>query len=460
MDKNFLKTDWLASKPVFYNEKTKKISHNINDVIDIENFEFDGEGLNNYLKYGYSVFEQTPIKNVKFLRHSSEISLEGKELKVKHLEDPAERYYGISTTKEQVIGLLENEIQRWESNIEEEIVLPTSGGYDSRILNAMLKDRKKIKSYTYGISTNQKESFEVVYAEKIAEILKTDWKFIPIGDFHSLFEEWDNLYGVSTHAHGMYQMEFYHRIIKDLGSSNYHLLSGVVGGAWAGGVNLPNINQQDDLIRLAHNHRMNADCKQSLLKSKGELEREYFENNKHKLNDRYWKTIESMRMKIILLSYLTVVPQSLGFKVWTPFFNQEVALSMLNLPQEVCKNKQWEKEYFQKFGLDVEKYKLKVNKRNTLNYQAFLQKSLHPLDEKLLSEIINPNYIKWINRNITSFHSSKVLLHKVFGIRKVGGGIRRLGFKDPFHTIYSAYLTLKPLENLLKKRENSFKKSF
>ena len=30
-------TDWLASKPVFYNEITKKVSYNINDVIDFNN---------------------------------------------------------------------------------------------------------------------------------------------------------------------------------------------------------------------------------------------------------------------------------------------------------------------------------------------------------------------------------------------------------------------------------------
>ena len=27
-------TDWLASTPVFYNEVTKQISRNINDVVD------------------------------------------------------------------------------------------------------------------------------------------------------------------------------------------------------------------------------------------------------------------------------------------------------------------------------------------------------------------------------------------------------------------------------------------
>ncbi|HEU4859385.1 MAG TPA: hypothetical protein VFT15_06105, partial [Chitinophagaceae bacterium] len=52
-------TDWLASNTIFYNEKTRHVSHNINNVIDFRNLEFDAEGLNNYLDFGYCVFEQT-----------------------------------------------------------------------------------------------------------------------------------------------------------------------------------------------------------------------------------------------------------------------------------------------------------------------------------------------------------------------------------------------------------------
>ena len=63
-------TDWLNTKPVFYNEKTKKVSYNINDVIDYANLEFDPEGLGNYLDFGYSVLGHTPVKGVKFLRWS------------------------------------------------------------------------------------------------------------------------------------------------------------------------------------------------------------------------------------------------------------------------------------------------------------------------------------------------------------------------------------------------------
>lgn len=64
MMNNLFKTDWLASKSVFYNKKTKKISYNINDVIDWINFSIDQEGLYLYVLFGYSILGKTPIKNV------------------------------------------------------------------------------------------------------------------------------------------------------------------------------------------------------------------------------------------------------------------------------------------------------------------------------------------------------------------------------------------------------------
>ena len=66
MSQVVFKTDWLASNPIFYNEKLGKVSLNINDVIDFRNLEFHPEEFNNYLDFGYSILEQTPIKNVKF----------------------------------------------------------------------------------------------------------------------------------------------------------------------------------------------------------------------------------------------------------------------------------------------------------------------------------------------------------------------------------------------------------
>ena len=85
-------TDWLASEPIFYNLKTSKASKKINEIIPLDkDFNFHFEGLYNYLDYGYSVFGQTPIEDVKFLLPASQLILanDGK-LSVKNVPDPIE----------------------------------------------------------------------------------------------------------------------------------------------------------------------------------------------------------------------------------------------------------------------------------------------------------------------------------------------------------------------------------
>src|SRR4028118_656319 len=141
-------SDWLSSDPVFYNEKTAKISRNINEVIDFRNLEFDAEGLTNYLNFGYSVFEHTPVKHVRFLRHSSTLSCSHeKGIEVKYLQDPVENLINNSSDEKKAIELLQQITNNWETSISGDIVIPTSGGFDSRLLNLLVKDKSRIHAF-------------------------------------------------------------------------------------------------------------------------------------------------------------------------------------------------------------------------------------------------------------------------------------------------------------------------
>ena len=60
--------DWLGTSPYFYNVETSQHGDRIADVISPKNFEIDRAGLADYLRFGYCVFGQTPIRGVKFLR--------------------------------------------------------------------------------------------------------------------------------------------------------------------------------------------------------------------------------------------------------------------------------------------------------------------------------------------------------------------------------------------------------
>ena len=451
-------TDWINSNPVFYNEKTGKASHKVNDVIDWDNIEFHPEGFNNYLDFGYSVFEQTPIKNVKFLPPNARlIKNENGNLYIKRLKDPVEDWIGIKTSEEEIWDAIETSIQAWEKSVEGYIIIPTSGGYDSRILNYFIENKNRIRSFTYGVSNPQYESYEVINAKILAEKLNTWWKQIELGNFHNYFDEWNSLMGPSVHSHGMYQLEFFKGIKKYVPNEAY-LLSGILGDVWAGGKAIPPINSNKEVVKLSLSHGMHADSRQSLLNSLYELRDSYFAENQKKVSDPFWAVVESMRFKMILLSYLFTVPQRFNYTPWSPFLNFEIAIKMLSLPETRRKNRNWQVDFFKKTDICLEDIKIKRNYNNTLNYDATLKSELYPLETKLFKNIIRESYIEWINDRVLKRPLPNKLSRKILGIPKLGGGLKRLGFKskDEFLEAYCAYLTLKPIEYLLKRMRGKY----
>lgn len=198
-------TDWLASTPVFYNETNKRISHNINDVVDWGNVTFDPEGLSQYLAAGYSVFERTPILGVKMLPHSSSVRVDettGKLLVRSDVDEVPSLVSGIADESE-VIEKIFASVQAWEKEQVGPLVVPTSGGFDSRLLNMAISDKSRVRAFTYGLSATQRDSHEVVFAKELSKELGFAWSQIEIGAFHDYLSDWDRVFGVSTHAHGM-----------------------------------------------------------------------------------------------------------------------------------------------------------------------------------------------------------------------------------------------------------------
>lgn len=454
--KTTYETDWLGSQPIFYNEKTGKISKNINNVIDFQNLEFHPEGFNNYLDFGYSVFEQTPIKNVKFLRHSSRLNVdENGKIEVEYLNDIAEEWIGTKSSEDDVWQLLESSVQNWENAVNGEIIVPTSGGYDSRILNFFLKDKSRVRSFTYGTSEYQSESFEVVYAKKLSEILGIKWEHITLGEFHKYFNDWDKLFGISTHAHGMYHMEFYNKILPQVKGNN-PFLSGIIGDGWSGKVEIDNIIVKPDLKKLNYNHGLSADSSFSKFKEVNyDLWDGYYNKNYQKLAEPMIRIVESMRFKLILLSYLLSVPTYFGFQPWSPFLKPEIALSILTLPEKRRKNRAWQKEFFKKNGLDLESMQLKVSYQNNLNHQAMRKMPVPHLNISLLREVIEPSYIKWINFHVSQQGPFWDWFWSLNKVPKLGGAMRRIGIREKRLKAYHAYLTLKPIENVLIKRNQA-----
>lgn len=458
MMKEVFSTDWLGLPKIFYNERTKKVSYNINNVIDYDNLEFDPDGLHYYLDFGYSVFGLTPIKNVKFLLPNCDLSLTNGDFTITEREDPVLDFLYEKKSEEETIEIIRKEINQWESkHTEQTIIIPTSGGYDSRLINSLIKNKKNIKSFTYGTSENQRMSIETVYAEYICKKLNIQWNFVPLTHINDYIKKWYELYGVSTHAHGMYHIEFYEKIHTQIHQGN--VISGFIGDVWSGNVNIRPINNSDDVSCLGYAHGINANSEFCKLGKEHDYAKDYFCKNKTLLKNSKYRIVESMRFKSILLSYLFTIPESYGFKTWSPFTNVKVAMSMLNLPHKRRENRIWQEEYFKKMDLYPEKEKLVFDKNNILDLESLNQVKIHNLDRNILGVIIDEKYIDKINSDLNKLSKNTKLLkaiQKMITYYPINMILNKIGLNKGFYSLnsetyksYTAYMTLYPLEQLL-----------
>jgi hypothetical protein len=444
-------SDWLSSSPVFFDLKSRQSDNSFNVVLKSqESISLDLDALYDYLEFGYSVFERTPVRNISFLRHSSRLINDNNgALSVVYLNDPFDQYCDYRLSESDVIELIRSRVQSWEASLpaDQEIVLPLSGGYDSRILLWCLKNTDRVRAYTYGISSNQSESFEVIRAKLLAKKFNIRWRHIELGKFNQFIPDWINLYGASTHAHGMYHYEFYSAIRSEL-SGTPALLSGIVGDAWAGSIPYREINSVSDLVKLGYSHGMTADKTKLRIVPNHEARQSFWETNSDRLKLHSFQTVTTIRLKIILLNYLISLPKHFSFDSWSPFLDIEVAMSMLNLPSHRRSGRLWQRDFFKKVGLDLESSVKNYSSENSLDYQSLNNICLSPLNISVLSHVFDPKYLAWINSKIVPNLFTDLYTYMT-SVPKVGGALRRCGFKCDTLRAYYAYLCIKPIESVL-----------
>jgi hypothetical protein len=393
-----IENDWLGSIPVFYNEKNLIVSTlSLKTLTDPEIYH---EGFINYIQFGYSVLENTPFLCTKFLRYYSKLIISSKEMNVFYKHDPIcmEGVFDKTTNEGEVFLKIHSYISEIEDRTSDEIIIPSSGGYDSRLLNLCINDKNRIRAFTYGISDDQSKSSEVVFAKRITDILNINWSQIELGKYNNYIDDWFKIFGFSTHLHGMYHIEFYKKILESHSfRKDATFLSGIIGDAWAGNVIIDPISNINELINLGHSHGIHGDISELLIKSNNINLNNYLIKNVTLLINPKIRIISSMRMKILLLSYLTIIPEYFGFPVWTPFLNFKIAIGMLNLPKDRRDQRVWQKEIFKKNGLDVESLGLKPDFSNTQDYHAFYKHEFEPLDIDILHNYFRKDYLIKVN---------------------------------------------------------------
>ena len=87
-----------------------------------------------------------------------------------------------------------------------------------------------------------------------------------------------------------------------------------------------------------------------------------------------------------------------------------------------------------------------------MNYQAIKRMPPPLLDRVLLGEVIEEDYVDWINRNLKRFGKLEDRFWNFTRLPKINRVLKWGNIVDERKKAYFAYLTLKPIENLLKKR--------
>jgi hypothetical protein len=445
--------DWLGTQPLFYHEKTGRFSPDLDAVIDLRTLDFDPDGLRDYLDFGYCVFGRTPVRHVRFLTPGRALhrAADGTLAEIAG-DDPSDAILAGETREDETIEQLRVAVQEWEAQVSGPIVLPLSGGLDSRFLAAQIRDRGRVRAFTYGLSDHPERSTEVVVAREVAARLGLAWEQVRLGKIHAHLEAWDRLMGPATHAHGMYHFEFFTQVRQRLGASP-DLLSGIVGDAWAGSIAPKPAASPDDLLALGYTHGSDARDLRCRLPHTGVWRCEYWERHRERLAHPVRQAVEIIRLKMMLLRYLVKLPSALGFAPWSPFTETSLALAMVRLPPARRDNRRWQRDHFARCGLEVDQ--LKSNGQNSLDYRAVMEQPPPPLAPSRLREIIDPAVIATINAQVCRPGLTSRVTGWIQTLPRGASLAHRLRLSNPIARAYAVYTVLRPLDTLLARRDAS-----
>ncbi len=455
-------TDWIMSRPVFYNSRTRAVGHTFNDVVDWQDVAIDANGFNNYLEFGFSAFGRTPIRDVCFLYPCQRLTRSNDGLEIADLEDPAESLVGRTdiTDERDVLHDLKDRVGAWERGTAGPIVMPVSGGFDSRLLSLMIEDRSRIRAFTFGTSADQMRSVECVKAARLAEILGACWQRVPVHESLRHMPAWFARFGCSIHAHGMHQMEFY-TCVRQAVPDAEHLLSGIIGDAWSGHHAFAPVSTVSDIAQLALAHGLHADRVRSRLTGVDDDRLAFMERYERLLSDPRGRVIMAMRLKMLLLGYLYRVPEMHAFTPWSPFLDFEAASSMLRLPSVRRRDRQWQRDYFAREGVDLEHEQLDFTWEIDEGHVSLDEHPVTPLDTDLLEPYVKPDYVVWINRVVCrpkwrrhACRSLLLLRNRTIDWPVISGPLYKMGVRgipSTFSAAWAAYRVLWPIQETLKR---------
>lgn len=411
-----VETDWLGLKTAYFKENMEPITEH-GMLLEKQRI-VSAEGLMIYSSFGYSAFGSSWLQGISKLLPNQELVLTSEaQWALQTKDDP---FFNKSTEfdEKDIPWTIRDRLNRRLAGTEEHIILPLSGGFDSRLLLWALRDlpRERIHCFTYGSSFPQRESREAVLASHLAKSEGVSWQLVPVGNHRYLEPEWIKRYGFHFHAHGMMHMQFYSRISDQFDPAKSVVLSGLVGDLFSGKITVDPIRRASELTLLGLTHGRNlkgGDLPK--VRSNFEIRQNYFSERAVNLADPKYRIVELIRTKMNLLRYLIEVPESFGFRVLAPLVEQDIAMSMLNLPEERRKNRRWQTEFFEQEGLFPSRLQKSGLTNLSLDYQNLMLDQENRFEFKNLSHLFSAKTLE----KASSIHPS--IMETLFVLSRFGG---------------------------------------
>lgn len=439
-------SNWCGAKPTFFNSRTGAEAAVMEDVIDWNNAEIDQEGLYYYLRNGYASFGKTFVKNVFFRRPwSSDADADT----IKDYQNFLDYLNGTSNV-ESVLECLTRSIQA-DTLFADTVLLPMSGGLDSRTLAVLLPKTENVSAYSYNLVNPSERCHENGIAKLVCARLGIKHGTVNLKNPYVFADQWFSDLSLSAQAHGMYHYDFYHQIKERTGPGGT-VLSGIVGDAWSGKINTKPPKKSEDLFAFGYAHGQSIPS--AAIKIKTETT---YLNREYSLFEKYWDN-KKFRMyylittKMMLLRFLLLAARNADFEVASPYLDPRVCANLLNLKPVHWVNRKWQTDWLTSIDMHFSEAFIHWNfsKRNDRVYNWGVSNQRDELLEiDLLGKFIDPSFIAKLNDKI---HDSKLLQlnHILVGTPKIGNIFRRLGIQDYVVQMLNWYNILLPVSKVMK----------
>lgn len=218
-----ISSDYAGSIPVYSYSGGRFAVSNFLVLIEalagVGSRDLDLEAAAILVKFGHQIGNESVWKHIQTLPPNREVRLSvssGDRLSSDVCVSEVEFYH--ETQKKTRLSQSLDELRQLNTYLvhsslehEEEIVLPLSSGFDSRLVLAAISEQNSLREKTIAVTYGSLNSIEVKSAKELARIAGVRWAHValPLNFLreHFLHKNW-LIFGSGLHMHGMYQLEF------------------------------------------------------------------------------------------------------------------------------------------------------------------------------------------------------------------------------------------------------------